>query len=32
MAPGPEGQVQILLDLIEEAFARKSWHGTNLRG
>jgi DinB superfamily len=27
-----DGQVQILLDLLEEAFAKKSWHGTNLRG
>ena len=27
-----DGSVQVLLDLLEEAFARKSWHGTNLRG
>ena len=27
-----EGPVQTLLDLLEEAFARRSWHGTNLRG
>ncbi len=24
--------IPILLDLIDEAFARKSWHGPNLRG
>jgi uncharacterized damage-inducible protein DinB len=28
----PDPRVQDLLDLLEEAFARKSWHGTNLRG
>jgi hypothetical protein len=27
-----DGEVEILLDLLDEAFARKSWHGTNLRG
>jgi uncharacterized damage-inducible protein DinB len=27
-----DGPVQILLDLLDEAFARRSWHGTNLRG
>jgi DinB superfamily len=26
------GQVQILLELLDEAFAKKSWHGTNLKG
>lgn len=31
--PGkPDAEVQLLLDLLDEAFARKSWHGTNLRG
>jgi hypothetical protein len=25
-------QVQILLDLLDEAFSRRSWHGTNLGG
>jgi hypothetical protein len=25
-------ELQILLDLLEEAFDRKSWHGPNLRG
>ena len=29
---GPHAQVQILLDLIDEAFSRRSWHGTNLAG
>ena len=28
----PLGAVGILLDLLDEAFARKSWHGPNLRG
>jgi hypothetical protein len=28
----PDPRVQDLLDLLEEAFARRSWHGTNLRG
>jgi DinB superfamily len=32
IALDPDGQVQILLDLLDEAFAKKSWHGTNLRG
>jgi len=27
----PDAQVQGLLDLLEEAFARRSWHGPNLR-
>jgi len=31
-AKGRHAQVQILLDLIDEAFSRKSWHGTNLAG
>jgi len=26
------GAVQVLLDLLDEAFATRSWHGTNLRG
>lgn len=25
-------QIQILLDLLDEAFDKKSWHGPNLRG
>jgi uncharacterized damage-inducible protein DinB len=25
-------EIRLLLDLIDEAFDRKSWHGTNLRG
>jgi uncharacterized damage-inducible protein DinB len=29
-APAP--QVALLLDLLEEAFDRKAWHGPNLRG
>jgi len=28
----PTPELQILLDLLEEAFDRKSWHGPNLRG
>jgi hypothetical protein len=24
--------IEVLLDLVDEAFDRKSWHGTNLRG
>lgn len=32
MPPKDDGQVQGLLDLLDEAFSRKSWHGTNLRG
>jgi DinB superfamily len=27
-----DGRVRLLLDLLDEAFAKKSWHGTNLRG
>jgi len=26
------GEIGILLDLIDQAFDRKAWHGTNLRG
>ena len=26
------GEVQRILQLLDEAFCRKSWHGTNLRG
>ena len=29
---GTSGAVPILLDMLDEAFARKSWHGPNLRG
>ncbi len=28
----PDARIALLLDLLDEAFARKSWHGTNLRG
>lgn len=28
--PAPE--IQLLLDLIDQAFDKRSWHGTNLRG
>lgn len=28
----PHPQIQILLDITEQAFIKKSWHGTNLRG
>jgi hypothetical protein len=28
----PRGQVDALLRLIDEAFDRRAWHGTNLRG
>jgi uncharacterized damage-inducible protein DinB len=28
----PDARVQILLDLLDEAFSRRSWHGTNLAG
>jgi uncharacterized damage-inducible protein DinB len=26
------GEIQLLLDAIEEGYHRKAWHGTNLRG
>jgi len=29
---GGSGEVKLLLDAIDEAFDRHSWHGTNLRG
>ena len=32
LPPRDDGQVQGLLDLLDEAFSRRSWHGTNLRG
>ena len=32
IAEGVPESVRILLDLLDEAFAKKSWHGTNLRG
>lgn len=28
----PEAPVQLLIDLLDEAYSRKSWHGPNLRG
>lgn len=28
----PDSQVSLLLTLIDQAFDRQSWHGTNLRG
>ncbi len=28
----PSGQLEILLAAIDQAFDKKSWHGTNLRG
>ena len=28
----PDPQIALLLDSLDEAFARKSWHGPNLRG
>jgi hypothetical protein len=28
----PEPEVSLLLDLLDQAFDRKAWHGTNLRG
>jgi uncharacterized damage-inducible protein DinB len=28
----PDGSLGILLSLLDEAFDRRSWHGTNLRG
>jgi len=31
-APKPDPAVAVLLDLLEEAYTRKSWHGPNLRG
>lgn len=30
--PSADPEVALLLDLLAEAFDRKSWHGTNLRG
>jgi hypothetical protein len=30
--PSPEPEVAQLLMLVDEAFDRRSWHGTNLRG
>jgi uncharacterized damage-inducible protein DinB len=29
---GPDPRIEILLALLDEAFERKAWHGTNLRG
>jgi hypothetical protein len=31
-AAGGRGQVNLLLQLLDEAFDRRAWHGTNLRG
>jgi hypothetical protein len=28
----PDAEIQLLLRIIDEAYDRKSWHGTNLRG
>ena len=28
----PDTEIQMLLDLIDQAYNRRSWHGTNLRG
>ncbi len=28
--PGPE--IKVLLDVVDQAYNHKSWHGTNLRG
>jgi hypothetical protein len=28
----PSGEIRLLLQLIDEAFNRRAWHGTNLRG
>jgi hypothetical protein len=28
----PAGEIALVLDLIDEAFDHKAWHGTNLRG
>ena len=28
----PSPEIQLLLDVIDQAYNRKSWHGTNLRG
>src|SRR5688572_1434902 len=28
----PDPQVSLLLDLIDQAFDHRAWHGTNLRG
>ncbi len=30
--PARDPEIALLLDLLAEAFERKSWHGTNLRG
>ena len=30
--PARNGQVGLLLGLIDEAFDKRAWHGTNLRG
>src|SRR5439155_1858632 len=29
---GNEGLIRVVLDLLDEAFDKKSWHGPNLRG
>ncbi|HWC00490.1 MAG TPA: DinB family protein [Bryobacteraceae bacterium] len=29
--PNPPREIQVLLDLLDEAFDKKSWHGPNLR-
>src|SRR5580698_4689439 len=30
--PPPDSEIHRLLDLLDEAFDKKSWHGPNLRG
>lgn len=30
--PPPDSEIRLLLDLLDEAFDKKSWHGPNLRG
>jgi hypothetical protein len=30
--PSLDAEIRVLLDLIDEAFDKKSWHGPNLRG
>ena len=32
MAATPGAEIRMLLDLLDEAFDKKSWHGPNLRG
>jgi len=32
MAPAPDRRIALLLEILDQAFARRGWHGTTLRG